>query len=69
MTKTLKVEGMKCSHCEMHLKQALEKIDGVASASASHEKNTAVVDCSKDVSEELLKAAVTDAGYEFKGME
>ena len=35
MTKTLKVEGMKCSHCEMHLKQALEKIDGVASASAS----------------------------------
>ena len=69
MTRTLKIEGMMCSHCEAHIKGALEKIDGVTSAVTSHEKGTAVIELSKDVPEELFKAAITEAGYKYLGQE
>ena len=64
MTKTLKIEGMMCGHCEMHTKKALEALDGVASAEVSHKNGTAVVTLSKDVSDDVLKQAVTKQGYE-----
>lgn len=69
MTKTLKIEGMMCSHCEAHIKGALEKIDGVTSAVTSHEKGTAVIELSKDVPEDLFKTAITEAGYKYLGQE
>ena len=68
MTKTLKIEGMMCSHCENHVKKALEALDGVVSAEPSHEKGEAVVQLSGEVSEEAFRAAVAEAGYEFKGI-
>ncbi len=64
MTKTLKIEGMMCGHCKMHTKKALEALDGVASAEVSHKTGTAVVTLSKDVSDDVLKQAVTKQGYE-----
>ncbi|MDD7223789.1 MAG: cation transporter, partial [Lachnospiraceae bacterium] len=63
MEKTLKIEGMMCGHCEMHVKNALEAIDGVDSAIVSHEKGTAIVTLSKEVSFDTLKQAVVDQGY------
>ncbi len=30
MTKTMKIEGMMCGHCEAAVKKALEALDGVA---------------------------------------
>ena len=66
--KTLKIEGMMCEHCEMHVKKALEALDGVESASASHEQKCAKVTLKPgaSVSDEAFKAAVSDAGYELK---
>ena len=64
MTKTLKIKGMMCGHCEMHTKKALETLDGVTSAEVSHKTGTAVVTLSKDVSDDVLKQAVTKQGYE-----
>ena len=64
MTKTLKIEGMMCGHCEMHTKKALEALDGVTSAEVSHKTGTAVVTLNKDVSDDVLKQAVTKQGYE-----
>ncbi|MEE1246844.1 MAG: metal-transporting ATPase, partial [Acutalibacteraceae bacterium] len=64
MEKTLKIEGMMCGHCEMHVKKALEAIDGVKNAEVSHETGTAVVTLEKDVSDDVLKQAVTQQGYE-----
>lgn len=61
--KILKVEGMMCSHCEMHVKKALEAISGVESAVASHEKGTAVVTLSASVDDATLRKAVEEAGY------
>lgn len=63
--KTLKVEGMMCQHCERHVKEALEKIDGVDSAIANHETNSVLVQLSKDVAEADFEKAVTDAGYTY----
>ena len=64
MTKTLKIEGMMCGHCEMHTKKALEALDGVTSAEVSHKAGTAVVTLAKDVSDDALKQAVAKQGYE-----
>ena len=64
MTKTLKIEGMMCSHCEMHAKKALEALEGVTNAEVSHKTGTAVVTLAKDVSEDALKRAVAEQGYE-----
>ena len=63
--KILKVEGMMCQHCEKHVKDALEKIEGVQEAIASHEKKQVVVKLSKDVPESEFEKAVSDAGYTF----
>ena len=63
--KTLKVEGMMCSHCESHVKQALEKLDGVEEAKADHEKCQVYVKLSKEVAEADLEKAVTEAGYKY----
>lgn len=63
MTKTLKINGMMCPHCEATVKNTLESIDGVVSAEVSHQSGTAVVTLSSDVSEEILKKAVIDKGY------
>lgn len=63
MTKTMKIEGMMCGHCEATVKKALEAIDGVNSAEVSHEAETAVVELSEGVQDEVLKKAVEDKDY------
>ena len=63
MEKTIKIEGMMCPHCEATVKKALEELDGVTQAVASHKNGTAVVTLEKDVPFETLKNAVEDKGY------
>lgn len=63
MEKTLEITGMMCGHCEMAVKKALEAVDGVESADVSHEKGTAVMTLSKEVSNEVLKKTVEDKDY------
>lgn len=63
MNKTLKIEGMMCSHCEMHTKKALEALEGVTNAEVSHESGTAVVTLEKDIADDILKQAVSEQGY------
>ena len=63
MEKTLKIEGMMCGHCEMHVKKALEALDGVKKAEVSHKAGTAVVTLEKEISADALKQAVDEQGY------
>lgn len=65
----IKVNGMMCGHCEAHVKKALEAIDGIDTAVASHEENLVTITNSKDVDESVIKAAIEDAGYEYAGIE
>ena len=63
MTKTMKIEGMMCGHCEARVKKTLEGIDGVTEAVVSHEKGTAVVTLEKEVADSVLKEAVEAQDY------
>lgn len=63
MTKTMKIDGMMCSHCECRVKQCLEGLSQVSAADVSHEKGTAVVTLSADVSNDVLTKTVEDQGY------
>ncbi len=69
MTKTVRVEGMMCEHCVKHVKDALEKTEGVEKAEVNLKKKRAVVTLCGEVSDETLAAAVTEAGYTVKGIE
>ncbi|MBR2675309.1 MAG: heavy metal translocating P-type ATPase [Solobacterium sp.] len=69
MEKILHVEGMMCEHCEANVKKALEAIDGVESAVADHNANTAKVTLSKDVADDVLKQAVEAKDYKVTGIE
>ena len=68
MEKVIEIKGMMCGHCEAHVKKALEALEGVASAEASHEKGTAVVQLSGSVDDAALKKAVEEEGYEVTGI-
>ncbi len=69
MTKTMKIEGMMCPRCEAHVKKALEALDGVEAAVASHTEGTAVITLSKDVDDAVLTQAVTDCDYDVIGIQ
>lgn len=63
MTKTLKVEGMMCEHCEKHVKDALMALEGVDDAVVDHKAGTAVVTISGEVADEALCKAVSEEDY------
>jgi len=63
MTKTMKIDGMMCSHCEGRVKQSLEGLAQVSQAEVSHEKGTAVVTLTAEVSNDVLTKTVEDQGY------
>ena len=69
LEKTIHVEGMMCGHCENAVKTALEKLEGVASAEADHEKGIARVVLKKEVPNAILKKAVEDEGYQVTNIE
>ena len=63
MEKTFNVEGMMCSHCEAHVKEAVEKIQGVTEAVADHNAAKVTVKLSADVEDSVIKSAIEGAGY------
>lgn len=64
MTKKVFIEGMSCGHCVMHVENALKELQGVSSVKVSLEGKVADIELSSDVSDEKIKAAIEDAGYE-----
>ena len=69
MTKTMKIEGMMCGHCEARVKKALESLDAVSEAVVSHENGTAVVTLTSDVSDETLKETVEAQDYKVTSVQ
>jgi len=62
MRKLLKIEGMSCGHCVMHVQSALEDVPGVKSAKVDLLERSAMVD-GENLNDQALRAAVADAGY------
>lgn len=65
MERIVKIDGMMCPHCEAHVKKALEAIDGVDVAVPSHQDKQAVLTLSKEVADEVISNAITNAGYKM----
>ncbi|HWR12947.1 MAG TPA: heavy-metal-associated domain-containing protein [Rectinemataceae bacterium] len=62
MRKLLKIDGMSCGHCVMHVQSALEGIPGVKSAKVDLLERSAMVE-GDALSDQAMRAAVADAGY------
>jgi len=62
------INGMMCGHCTAHVEKALNAIDGVSAKAFLAEKK-AVLTLTADVSDEVLKNAITEAGYEVVSIE
>ncbi len=69
MEKIITIEGMSCAHCVAHVESALKALPGVHSAAVSLEDKKATVQTDGSVSEEALRAAVTEAGYAVTGIQ
>ncbi len=59
----IKIEGMMCPHCEARVKKTLEELAGVEKVEVSHEKGTANITSSTNISEETVKAVIENQGY------
>jgi len=64
MKRTIKIKGMMCGHCVANVEKALTAVDGVTAAKADLESASAAVTLEKNVGDDVLKAAVKEAGYE-----
>jgi len=69
MTKTMKINGMMCGHCEARVKKTLEALEQVSEAVVSHEAGTAVLTLNAEISNEELKKVIEDQDYEVVSIE
>lgn len=63
MTKTMKIEGMMCGHCEARVKKCLEALEQVTEAAVSHETGTAVLTLCAEIGDDVLKKTVEEQDY------
>jgi copper chaperone CopZ len=68
MKKTVKIEGMSCSHCAKAVKDALSEVAGVTGVEVDLDAKYAEVTSSAEVANDALTAAVVEAGYEVVGI-
>jgi len=68
MKKKILIEGMSCGHCVNHVVEALKEI-GAKDVDVSLEKRLAIAELSEDVTDDVIKAAIDDAGYEVVKIE
>jgi copper chaperone len=68
MKKKILIEGMSCGHCVNHVNEALNEL-GAKDVEVNLEKMLATAEINEDITDEAIKAALEDAGYEVVGIE
>lgn len=68
MKKKMLIEGMSCGHCISHVAEALSNI-GASNIVVNLEEKSATVDIGEEVTDETVKSAIEDAGYDVVGIE
>ena len=63
------VDGMSCNNCAKHVKNALEEINNVNSVIVNLDKKNAELTYEGNIDEKTIENAITEAGYEFKGIQ
>lgn len=62
------VKGMKCTHCEMHVKETLSQIPGVKEVKADHVKGEVSIISDVPIKMEAIKDALSKTKYHFEGL-
>ena len=65
MEKLLKIEGMMCNHCVMHVQKTLAAIPGVTEVTVSLDEKNAKVKLNQNVTDEVFQTVIQDAGYQL----
>lgn len=68
MKKEIAIEGMMCNNCVRHVTKALEAVSGVSNLTVNLEDKCARLEADPSVTDEMLTKAVTEEGYEVKGI-
>ena len=69
MKKKISIEGMSCEHCVNHVTTALKELAGVSKIEVNLAANNAIIEASQEISDEDIKAAIDEAGYEVTKIE
>ena len=62
-SKTIKIEGMMCPHCEARVKKALEELPEISEAIVSHKEGNAIIKLVSDISDDKIKKTIEEQGY------
>ena len=62
-TKIIIIEGMQCNHCKMTVERVLNSIDGVTNAVVNLENKTATIELNKEIDNNKINEAITEAGF------
>ena len=68
MKRKILVEGMSCSHCVNHVSEALKEI-GAKDVEVNLERKFATAEIGEDITDDAIKLAIEDAGYDVVGIE
>lgn len=66
MTRKIGIEGMSCGHCVKAVTSALEAIDGISDVNVSLDDNCAEFTAEESVTDDMIKEAIAEEGYEVK---
>ena len=66
-TTVFAVDGMSCGHCEQSVSTLLSALPGVTAVSASAPERRVRVSSAAELDDEVVRAAVAEAGYDFAG--
>lgn len=68
VTTVYEVKGMTCGHCEGAVSEEISGIEGVSSVKAEASTGRVTVASSAPLTEDAVRAAVDEAGYELVGL-
>jgi copper chaperone len=68
MKKKILLEGMSCKHCVNHVTEALKEI-GATEVDVNLEKKLATAEISEDITDEVIKEAIEEVGYDVVSIE
>lgn len=68
MEKTIRIEGMHCDNCKAAVERRINRMEG-ALCKVNPGKNTALVQLSRNVSDEELSRAIEDLDFKVNGIE
>jgi copper ion binding protein len=66
-TATYEIKGMTCGHCVASVSDAIGGLPGVADVSVDLEAGTATVTSQSRIEIDIVRNAVSEAGYELTG--